>query len=115
MHKWTAKSNTRGSLCIRMASIVGRGTCLLTVLIASGNHVIGAPCTPRAIVIGVSIYKDPSLTLLSNARKDAIAFRDWFQKNTVCGSASAPGGKPVVKLLTDDEASRINILNALSG
>ena len=59
---------------------------LLLCLAAAGALRLEAQCTPRAILIGVSVYKDTSFTLLPHARQDAIAFRDWFQNNATCGS-----------------------------
>src|SRR4051794_36087439 len=114
MNTWTATSDASENVCLRLTSACERAIRLLALLAAIGIHVLDAQCTPRAIVIGVSLYKDPSWTLLRHAKNDAIAFSDWFQKNTVCGSGGAPGGKPIIKLLTDNQATQTNILNALS-
>ncbi len=87
---------------------------LLLCLVAAGALRIEAQCTPRAIVIGVSVYKDTSFTLLPHAREDAIAFRDWFQNNATCGSGAQAGGKPMVSLLTDGQATQTAIMRELS-
>ena len=72
-----------------------------------------AQCTPRAVVIGVSIYQDPEFSQLAHAREDAIAFKDWFQNNARCGGGT-PGGAPVVSLLTDVGAKQTDIKRELS-
>jgi tetratricopeptide (TPR) repeat protein len=70
-----------------------------------------AQCTPRAVVVGVSLYCYPQFAL-QHARDDAIAFSDWFSKNATCQSAA--GSKPpVVNLLTDMQATNAQILGKL--
>lgn len=83
-------------------------------LLAAGTLRLEAQCTPRAVLIGVSVYKDTSFTLLSHAREDAIAFRDWFLNNATCGSGAQASAKPVVSLLTDQEATQTAIMRELS-
>src|SRR5260370_27090392 len=83
-------------------------------LTAAGALRLEAQCTPRAVLIGVSVYKDTSFTLLPHAREDAIAFRDWFQNNATCGSGAQAAGKPVVSLLTDQQATQTAIMRELS-
>jgi tetratricopeptide (TPR) repeat protein len=87
---------------------------LLLWLTAPGALRIEAQCIPRAVLIGVSLYKDTSFTLLPHAREDAIAFRDWFQNNATCGSGAQASGKPVVSLLTDGQATQTAIMRELS-
>ena len=70
-----------------------------------------AQCTPRAVVVGVSLYCYPQFAL-QHARDDAIAFSEWFSKNATCQSAA--GSKPpVVNLLTDMQATNAQILGKL--
>src|SRR5260370_26720148 len=83
-------------------------------LTAAGALRLEAQCTPRAVLIGVSVYKDTSFTLLPHAREDAIAFRDWFKNNATCGSGAQAAGKPVVSLLTDQQATQTAIMRELS-
>lgn len=89
----------------------GTGALLLGFL--AGTHFAPAQCTPRAVVIGISVYKDTEFKPLAHAREDALAFRDWFQKTTRCGSGLA-SAKPVVTLLIDDNAGQGAIMQALS-
>jgi tetratricopeptide (TPR) repeat protein len=83
-------------------------------LLAAGALRLEAQCTPRAVLIGVSVYKDTSFTLLPHAREDAIAFRDWFLNNATCGSGAQASAKPVVSLLTDQQATQTAIMRELS-
>jgi tetratricopeptide (TPR) repeat protein len=72
----------------------------------------GQPCTPRALIIGVSTYKDPEFTLLQHAKDDAVAFRNWFQSSATCGTgASEP---PVLNILTDEQATQTAIMRELT-
>jgi Flp pilus assembly protein TadD len=92
----------------------GTGAWLLFLgFLATGAQSARGQCTPRAVVIGVSVYKDTEFKPLPHAREDAFAFRDWFQKHTQCGSGVA-SAKPVVTLLTDDNAGQGPIMQALS-
>jgi tetratricopeptide (TPR) repeat protein len=92
----------------------GTGVLLLTLgSLATGARFALAQCTPRAVVIGVSVYKDTEFTPLAHAREDALAFRDWFQNNTRCGNGVA-SAKPVITLLTNDNAGQGAIMQALS-
>jgi tetratricopeptide (TPR) repeat protein len=96
--------------------MIRHGTCSLLFSLGClviAAHSARAQCTPRAVVIGVSVYKDTEFTPLSHAREDALAFRDWFQNNTRCGNGVA-SAKPVVTLLTDDNAGEGAIMQALS-
>jgi tetratricopeptide (TPR) repeat protein len=83
-------------------------------LATAGAFRLEGQCTPRAVLIGVSVYKDTSFTLLPHAREDAIAFRDWFQNNATCASGPQAAGKPVVRLLTDGQATQTAIMRELS-
>src|SRR5579863_1384975 len=84
---------------------------VLGVLLA-GAHPLAAQCTPRALIIGVSTYKDPEFTVLPHARDDAAAFRDWFQKAS-CGNG-VRSNAPVVSTLTDEQATQTAIMRELS-
>jgi tetratricopeptide (TPR) repeat protein len=70
------------------------------------------PCTPRALIVGVSTYKDPEFSLLLHARNDAIAFRDWFQTSATCGTGSS--APPALSMLTDEQATQTAILRELN-
>jgi len=88
------------------------GLCLLLGVAACSFPLSGQPCTPRALIVGVSTYKDPELTLLQHAKDDALAFRNWFQTGATCGTSA--GGPPVLSILTDEQATQTAILRELN-
>jgi len=99
MDRRTVRHNTRALLCI------------LGVFTVGSQATRAQQCTPRAVVIGISVCKDTEFKPLAHATDDAFAFRDWFQKNTRCGSGLV-SAKPVVTLLTDDAARQGAIMRA---
>ena len=76
-------------------------------LFLSGSAILRADCTPRAVAIGISVYKDPSFdpNPVLHGRQDAEAFADWFRHHAVCSSGAKPGVEPVVETLTDESAT----------
>src|SRR5438874_1123321 len=114
------QSHARRTLCdygwrtILMGLTNLRGLLCLLCLACAGAARLKAQCTPRAVLIGVSVYKDTSFTVIPHAREDALAFRDWFQTNATCGSRGQGGGKGVVSILTDEQATQSAIIRELS-
>src|SRR2546430_3962053 len=87
---------------------------LLKMAGACSLPLCGQPCTPRALIIGVSTYKDPEFTLLQHAKDDAVAFRNWFQTSATCGSGTRTAGAPVLSILTDEQATQTAIMRELN-
>jgi hypothetical protein len=91
----------------------GAGALIYLLGVLTTAQSVRAQCTPRAVVIGISVYKDTEFKPLAHAKEDALAFRDWFQNNTRCATGLV-SAKPVVTLLTDDTASQGEIMKSLS-
>src|SRR5258708_4272019 len=80
---------------------------LLLWLASPGAQTVAAACTPRAIAIGVSVYKDPSFdpNPILHGKQDAEAFSDWFRKHAVCATGATTGVEPVIDTLTNEQAT----------
>src|SRR5271166_5768480 len=85
---------------------------VFAVVTLAGLQPLGAQCTPRALIIGVSTYKDTYFTKLPHAMDDAAAFRDWFL-NATCGD-SLRSNRPVVTTLANEQATQAAIMRELS-
>ncbi len=88
-------------------------TLLLPLWVTVAAQTAHAQCTPRAVVVGVSIYQDPEFSRLPHAKEDAVAFKEWFETNARCGGGTT-SGRPVVRLLTDADAKQTDIKRELS-
>src|SRR5260370_22426381 len=87
---------------------------LLGVAGACSLPLSGQPCTPRALIIGVSTYEDPEFTLIQQAKDDAVAFRNWFQTSATCGTGTGAAGAPVLSVLTDEQATLTAMMRELN-